>query len=346
MNINSTLLAFIFCCAIPLKAFSQADWQALPMTASAPANNPTNSQKVELGKKLFFDPRLSLTGTVSCNSCHNLMAGGEDSRPVSMGIEGRLGNRNAPTVWNSTFQASQFWDGRSPSLEDQAKGPMVAEPEMGMASHENAIGRIAAIPGYQSEFRAVFGNKNPINLDNAVAAIAAFERTLITPNSPFDRYVKGDAKALQESQVQGMKLFKSIGCIECHSGPAFNGWEPDMSETEFHEFPRNLDSSYVSRYNLTQDLGRYSVTKTDSDKHAYKVPTLRNIGMTAPYFHNGSVSKLDEAVRVMAETQLDLKISESETKLLIAFLSSLDGPFPEIIMPRLPILAGDTVLAP
>jgi cytochrome c peroxidase len=183
-------------------------------------------------------------------------------------------------------------------------------------------------------------------LDNAVAAIAAFERTLITPNSPFDRYVKGDAKALQESQVQGMKLFKSIGCIECHSGPAFNGWEPDMSETEFHEFPRNLDSSYVSRYNLTQDLGRYSVTKTDSDKHAYKVPTLRNIGMTAPYFHNGSVSKLDEAVRVMAETQLDLKISESETKLLIAFLSSLDGPFPEIIMPRLPILAGDTVLAP
>jgi cytochrome c peroxidase len=143
-----------------------------------------------------------------------------------------------------------------------------------------------------------------------------------------------------------MKLFKSIGCSECHSGPAFNGWEPDMSETEFHEFPRNLDSSYVSRYNLTQDLGRYSVTKTDSDKHAYKVPTLRNISMTAPYFHNGSVSKLDEAVRVMAETQLDLKISESETKLLIAFLSSLDGPFPEITMPRLPILAGDTVLTP
>ena len=346
MNNRQISITLSICCLIPLNALAQTDWQALPTMAASPASNPTSASKVELGKKLFFDPRLSLTGTVSCNSCHNLMAGGDDSRRVSMGIEGRLGNRNAPTVWNSAFQASQFWDGRSPSLEDQAKGPIVAEPEMGMASHENAIGRIVAIPGYQSEFRAVFGDNNPINLDNAVAAIAAFERTLITPSSPFDRYVKGESKALQESQVQGMKLFKSIGCIECHSGPAFNGWEPNVSETEFHEFPRNLDSKYVARYNLMQDLGRYSVTKNDSDKHAFKVPTLRNISLTAPYFHNGSVSKLDESVRVMAETQLNLKVSESETKLLVAFLSALDGPFPEITMPRLPILAGDTVLTP
>lgn len=316
----------------------------LPSQAIAPADNPTTPAKVELGKKLFFDPRLSLTGTVSCNSCHNIMEGGDDGRPSSMGIHGRLGPRNAPTVWNSVFQASQFWDGRSPSLEDQAKGPVVASAEMGMPNHEKAIERIASIPGYQAEFARVFGVDKAVTIDNAVQAIAAFERTLITPNSSYDRYVRGDKTAMGDQQVRGMKLFDSVGCTECHSGPAFNNWEIGETEPSFEEFPRFTESAFVERFGLDADLGRYEATKQDADKHYFKVPTLRNVAMTAPYFHNGSVESLSNAVRVMAETELDTKLSDKDVADIIAFLASLEGEFPEITLPRLPSRAGQSVL--
>lgn len=316
----------------------------LPTQAEAPADNPTTPAKVELGKKLFFDPRLSLTGTVSCNSCHNIMEGGDDGRPSSMGILGRLGPRNAPTVWNSVFQASQFWDGRSPSLEDQAKGPVVASPEMGMPNHDQAIERIAAIPRYQAEFARVFGGGNPVTIDNVVKAIAAFERTLVTPNSPYDRYASGDKTALSGQQVRGMKLFDSIGCTECHSGPAFNGWEVGDTETSFEEFPRFAQSELVKRFRLDSDLGRYEATNQDWDKHYFKVPTLRNITITAPYFHNGSIESLSDAVRVMAETELDTELSDKEVADIVAFLKSLEGEFPEITLPRLPSRSGKSVL--
>jgi cytochrome c peroxidase len=316
----------------------------LPKKAKAPANNPTTEAKVELGKKLFFDPRLSLTGTVSCNSCHNIMEGGDDGRPTSMGVHGRLGPRNAPTVWNSVFQASQFWDGRSPDLEDQAKGPVVASPEMGMPNHDKAIERIAAIPGYKAEFARVFGHDNSVTLDNTVKAIAAFERTLVTPNSPYDRYANGDKGALSDQQMRGMKLFDSVGCTECHSGPAFNGWEIGSTELSFEEFPRFTQSAFVKRYGLDTDLGRYEVTKQEGDKHYFKVPTLRNITITAPYFHNGAVESLSDAVRVMAATELDSDLSDGDVADIAEFLKSLEGEFPAIRLPRLPSRSGRSVL--
>lgn len=319
-------------------------FQPLPKVASSPNDNLAIHAKVELGKKLFFDPRLSLTGTVSCNSCHNVMEGGDDGRATSMGIHGRLGPRNAPTVWNSAFQGAQFWDGRSPSLEDQAKGPIIAAPEMGMPSHDIAIERIKAISGYRTEFEQVFSEKDPVNIDNAAKAIAAFERTLITPNGPFDRYLQGEKTAMSESQIRGMKLFESIGCTECHSGPALNGWQPGVETVHYTEFPRFSNYDSIKKYQLDKDLGRFEATKKESDKGHFKVPTLRNVTLTAPYFHNGKVSTLKDAIRIMAETQLATELSDSEMGDIAAFLEALEGAFPEITLPRVPSRAGESVI--
>ena len=326
------------------RAATDGEWQALPDKADSPEDNPTTESKVALGKKLFFDPRLSLTGTVSCNTCHNLMEGGDDGRPSSMGVHGRIGPRNAPTVWNSVFQASQFWDGRSPSLEDQAKGPIVAAPEMGMPAHEHAIKRIAAIPGYQTEFREVFESEDSVTIDNLAKAIAAFERTLITPNSAFDRYVRGETSAMTHKQIRGMELFSEVGCTECHSGPAFNGWDVGSTTPTFEEFPRNVESQFVKQFRLDKDLGRFASTNKKSDKRYFKVPTLRNVTLTSPYFHNGAVATLTDSVRVMGETQLDTKLSDEEVRSIIDFLETLEGEFPSITMPRIPSRPGESVI--
>ncbi|MDD4881658.1 MAG: cytochrome c peroxidase [Gallionellaceae bacterium] len=316
-----------------------ADWQALPSTAPAPRDNPTTAAKVALGSKLFLDPRLSATGTVSCNSCHNVMAGGDDNRPVAMGILGKTGGRSAPTVWNSAFNATQFWDGRAATLEDQAKGPVVADVEMGMHSLDEVVARLAQIPGYQAEFKQVFGGAQPITADNMAKAIAAYERTLITPNSPYDRYVKGDKKALTAQQQRGMQKFAEVGCVACHSGPAFNG-QNGASAGAFMKFPAMTDSDYVAKYKLTADPGHYNVSKREDDRNTWKVPTLRNVALTAPYFHNGAVPSLDEAVRVMAKTQLGADLNEADSKDIVAFLDALTGEFPTQKMPRLPATAG------
>lgn len=328
-----------------LLAFSQASgatsWQALPSEAPAPKDNPTTAAKVALGQKLFLDPRLSATGTVSCNSCHNVMAGGDDNRPVAMGIHGKTGGRSAPTVWNSAFNATQFWDGRAATLEEQAKGPVVADVEMGMNSLDDVVTRLRQIPGYQDEFRQVFGGKEPITADNMAKAIAAYERTLITPNSPYDRFVKGDKKALTAQQQRGMQKFADAGCVACHSGPAFNGQNGAGTGT-FMVFPAVPGSAYDAKYKLAVDPGRYSVTKQDADRHAFKVPTLRNVALTAPYFHNGTVHNLDEAVRVMAKTQLGTDLGDGDAKDIAAFLEALTGEFPAQKMPRLPGTYGKT----
>lgn len=321
-----------------------SEWPPLPTTAPAPEDNPTTMDRVELGKKLYFDPRLSLTGTVSCNSCHNVMEGGDDGRPSSMGILGRIGPRNAPTVWNSAFQTSQFWDGRSPSLEDQAKGPLLAGPEMGMPSHDFVIERIRLIPEYVLEFRAVFGPGDALNIDNAAKAIAAFERTLITPNSPYDRAVTGDENAMTAQQIRGLLLFDRIGCTECHSGPVFNGWTSGDIMPTFQEFPRFKSNPFVAKYELTADAGRFDVTNNEDDRRRFKVPTLRNVTLTAPYLHNGAVESLDEAVRVMGATQLETDLNDEEVADIVAFLSALEGRFPTIILPRIPSLSGESIL--
>ena len=325
------------------------EWEALPEEAPSPAHNPTTKAKVELGKKLYFDPRYSATGTVSCNTCHNLMEGGDDGRPTSMGVHGRTGPRNAPTVWNSAFHSTQFWDGRAKNLEEQAKGPVVAQVEMGVSELEVALKRVASIPAYREMFQQAFPeDDNPVSVENGAKAVAAFERTLITPNSPYDRYVKGDKEALTEQQVRGMQTFNEVGCTSCHSGPAFNGPQMDMPEGTgfFQKFPTYPDSKYVEKYDLMADKGRARETGKAVHEHMFKVQTLRNIALTAPYFHNGQVPTLPEAVRVMAATQLDKELSERQVADIVAFLEALTGKFPEMSLPRLPSKPGETIVQP
>ncbi len=339
-KIRHSVMAFVLATGVA----QAGNWQPLPEKAPAPADNPTTAAKVELGKMLYFDPRFSKTGTVSCNSCHNLMEGGDDSRPVSMGVHGKTGGRNAPTVWNAAFHSVQFWDGRAATLEDQAKGPVVNPVEMGMPDLEAAMQRVRQIPGYVLYFEKAFGKGDVVTADNAARAVAAFERTLITPNSPYDRYVKGDKQAMTAQQVRGMETFASVGCTACHSGPAFNGPSMPLGEGFYAKFPTFTDNAYVKKYDLMKDKGRYEVTKKKADMHMFRVPTLRNITDTAPYFHNGKVRDLDEAVRVMAKVQLNQDLTDSQVADIVAFLGALTGEYPEMVMPRLPATPGTTIL--
>lgn len=335
---------YVLSVAMTLAASSVAmavDWQALPAQAPAPANNPTTPAKVELGKMLYFDPRLSSTGTVSCFSCHNVMEGGDDHRPTSMGVHGLLGGRNAPTVWNAAFLSVQFWDGRAPSLEEQAKGPIVNPIEMGMPQMALAIDRIKRIVGYQPLFQAAFGQGAQIDADTIAMAIAAYERTLITPNSPYDRFVKGDKKALSAQQQRGMQSFADVGCASCHSGPNFSG--PTLPEGTgfFMKFPTYLDTPYVASYHLLDDGGKAVRTGKAEDQNMWRVPTLRNLTYTAPYFHNGLAKSLPDAIRVMAATQLNKTLTDAQVQDIAAFLDGLTGDFPQQIMPHLPPTPGD-----
>ncbi|MEY4209805.1 MAG: hypothetical protein RLZ92_183 [Pseudomonadota bacterium] len=310
--------------------------EPLPTTAPAPADNPTTAEKVELGKMLYHDPRLSSTGTVSCASCHNTMLGGEDNRPNSMGVNGQTGGRSAPTVWNAAFNKVQFWDGRAASLEAQAAGPVTNPIEMGMKSWDDVVARLKTIEGYQVAFEKAFGDKNSISKDNATKAIAAYERTLITPNSAYDKYVSGNKSALTEQQVRGLEKVNQLGCTSCHSGPAFNG------PGAFQKFPVVTNGYFEAQHHFSKDGGLAEVTGKDSDKHMWKVPTLRNIALTAPYFHNGSVKTLEQAVFIMGKLQLDKELSDADVNDIVAFLNALTGEFPHQSMPVLPGTPGKT----
>jgi cytochrome c peroxidase len=318
--------------------------QSLPAKVPTPADNPQSLEKIELGKALYFDPRLSKDGTISCNSCHNVMAGGDDGRPVGVGIKGQRGGRGSPTVWNSAFNTVQFWDGRAASLEDQAKGPLTNPIEMGMESHDAVMQRVQKIPGYVDMFKKAFPkDKAPVNIDNLAKAIASFERTLITPDSPFDLYKKGNKKAMSAAAVRGMVLVQQIGCTSCHSGPNFSGEGFKMGEGNYQPFPQVPGSKYDKQYDLLSDLGRYEVTKNKDDKNLWRVPSWRNVAVTAPYFHNGKVKTLDEAVRVMAKTQLDMDLKEEQVADIVAFLNALTGKMPKITAPQLPLLVNETL---
>lgn len=314
---------------------------ALPRIAPAPVDNPTTPAKVALGQVLFFDPRFSSTGTVACASCHSVMEGGDDHRPTSIGVHGQVGGRNAPTVWNAAFQSAQFWDGRAGTLEDQAKGPPANPIEMGMKDLDAVIDRIRRIPGYAPLFEAAYGKGDTITVDNAFKAIAAYERTLVTPGSAYDRYVAGDPKALNAQQLRGMQKFEGAGCAACHQGVNLSGPELPTGTPFLVRFPTYPDSGYVARYDLASDLGRAAATKQSADEHLWRVPTLRNLVYTAPYMHNGRVKTLPEAVRVMASTQLNAQLSDSEVADVVAFLESLTGEFPQQQLPRLPATPGD-----
>jgi len=322
--------------------FQAIAMEPLPSTPPIPSDNPITAEKITLGQQLFFDPRLSVDGTISCNSCHNVMANGTDSRPVSVGIAGKTGSRSAPTVWNSGFLSAQFWDGRAASLEDQAKGPILNPIEMGMPSAEEVVKRIKGIPGYVSQFKAVFGGKDPVTYDNIAKAIATYERTLNTPHSPVDRYLRGDTTTLNEQAIRGMKLVEDVGCTSCHSGANFAGPALPMGQGFFQKFPTYEGSDYDKKYDLMADSGLFEVTQKVADKYMWRVPTWRNVALTAPYFHNGSVATLEEAVKVMAKTQLNKTLNDQQVADIVAFLNGLTGEFPVQTLPRLPDMPNTT----
>ena len=339
LRLAACTAAISLCCA----AHAQA-WEALPAVAPAPADNPTTAAKVELGKMLYHDPRFSETGTVACASCHDVMEGGDDHRPTSVGVHGVLGGRNAPTVYNAAFLSSQFWDGRAATLEEQAKGPITNPVEMGMKDLPSAMARIRAIPGYAPYFAAAFGTGDVMTIDNAAKAIAAYERTLITPNSPYDRYVRGEKTALDARQQRGMELFATAGCGGCHQGATFAGPALASGTPFLQKFPVVETSPIVAKYGLDKDLGRAVSTGKPEDQHLWRVPTLRNLTYTAPYLHNGAVKTLPEVARVMANSQLGRELTPAEAADLAAFLESLTGEFPRQTMPRLPPTPGDLIL--
>ncbi|MCS6096315.1 cytochrome-c peroxidase [Shewanella baltica] len=282
----------------------------------------TEPEKVELGKMLFFEPRLSKSGYISCNSCHNLATGGVDALPTSVGHNWQQGPINSPTVLNANYMLAQFWDGRASDLQAQAAGPIENPKEMGY-SHALATQTIASMPAYRAHFAKVYGDEN-ITIDRLTDAIAAFEKTLVTPNSPFDQYLSGKQDAISMEAKAGYQLFKSKGCVSCHNGPAVGG-TMYMKMGLIKPFHTNNPAE-----------GRIAVTGKEADKFVFKVPTLRNIELTYPYFHDGSVWTLKEAVNTMADIQLGQKLSDKENLEMVAFLVSLTGDQPQITLPILP----------
>ncbi len=281
-----------------------------------------NPAMVELGKKLFFDPRLSKSGFISCNSCHNLSMGGSDNLKTSIGHNWQKGPINAPTVLNSSLNVLQFWDGRAKDLKEQAGGPIANPGEMAF-THTLAVDMLQSIPGYVAEFKQVFGS-DKLDIDQVTKAIAAFEETLVTPNSRFDKWLKGDKKALSANEQAGYKLFKESGCVACHNGPAVGG-------NSFQKM------GVVEPYKASSPAeGRVAVTGKDADRFNFKVPTLRNVEMTYPYFHDGAADTLPEAVDTMARVQLGKKFTSEENAKIVAFLKTLTGDQPKFQMPILP----------
>ncbi len=281
-----------------------------------------NLAQVELGKKLYFDPRLSKSGFISCNSCHNLSMGGTDNIPTSIGHGWAQGPINAPTVLNSSLNLAQFWDGRAADLKAQAGGPIANPGEMA-SNHTLAIEVLESIPEYVREFKLVFG-ADQITIDEVTQAIAEFEKTLVTPNSRFDQWLMGDADAINDQELAGYRLFKASGCVACHNGAAVGG-------SSFQKM------GAVAPFQTDNPAeGRFAVTKKEADRFLFKVPTLRNVEMTYPYFHDGATWTLSEAVDTMGRIQLGKKFTAEENAQVVAFLRSLTGDQPNFQLPILP----------
>ena len=292
---------------------------------AAPNEPPASAAEVELGHMLFFDKRLSKDGDLSCNSCHRLDHFGVDNETTSVGAKGKRGRRNSPTVFHAAGHFTAFWDGRASSVEEQAKGPILNPAEMAMADGPAVIAVLAKIPGYVSAFRAAFpDDAQPMTYDNLGKAIGAFERKLTTP-SRWDRYLGGDRSALTGLEVQGLKLFTDLGCMTCHTGEFVGG-------SMFQKV------GVVAPWPNQADQGRFEITKLDSDRMMFKVPSLRDVAKTAPYFHDGSAKTLDEAVMQMAKHQIGEELAPSDVKAIVAWLGSLTGDLPAqyVATPKLP----------
>ena len=299
-----------------LMTAAQARFKPLPTAPPSLPGNPATPAKVELGTMLYFDPRLSASHAISCSSCHNLGLGGADAQETSIGHGWQRGDRNAPTVLNAVFNTAQFWDGRAKDLEQQAGGPMMEPVEMASAP-EHVVEQLTGIPGYVAAFKAAFpGDAQPVSLANVEKAIAVFEASLITPNAPFDRYLNGDASALSDTQKEGLKLFMDRGCAACHNGINVGGGM---------YMPFGVVENPGADLLPPNDKGRFAVTKSVSDEYVFKVPSLRNIALTAPYFHDGSAQTLAQAVGIMGQYQLGVTIPPRDVASIVAFLNTLTG---------------------
>lgn len=306
------------------------------LTAFAPlpeaftsTTNPENEAKIALGKMLYHETRLSKDNDISCNSCHVLSAYGVDNKPTSPGHKGQLGGRNSPTVFNAAGHFVQFWDGRAKDVEEQALGPILNPVEMALDSSETAVAMLKALPEYVTLFQAAFpGEADPVSWNNVGKAIGAFERKLATP-SRWDKYLAGDDKALTDEEKAGAQEFLAAGCTACHSGPLLGG---SMYQK----------AGLIKPWPNQKDLGRFEVTKDEADKLKFKVPSLRNIAKTGPYFHDGSVAKLEDAVKMMADHQLGRQLTDTQVASIVTFLGALTGELPEALIkaPQLPPAAA------
>lgn len=302
-------------------------FKPLPATLPVVRNNAVTHEKIELGKMLFFDPRLSASGVFSCNSCHNLGLGGVDGLETSVGHGWQKGPRNAPTVLNAVLNVAQFWDGRAEDLKAQAKGPIQAGVEMN-STPDRVMAVLNSIPAYKAKFADAFPNeKTPVSFDNVAMAIEAFEATLTTPAAPFDQYLEGKADALTDTQKAGLELFIDKGCAGCHNGVNVGGHD---------YFPFGVVTKPGAEILPPGDKGRFAVTKTADDEYVFRAPTLRNVALTAPYFHSGKVWDLRQAVAVMGSSQLGATLTDQEIDKITAFLTALTGQQPRVDYPLLP----------
>lgn len=284
---------------------------ALPAKMES-ADNPITPEKVELGRALYYEPRLSKNHDVSCNSCHQLDKFGVDNNPTSPGHKGQLGGRNSPTTLNAAGHLAQFWDGRAATIEDQAKGPVLNPVEMAMPDEGHVLKVLASIPGYEPMFKAAFpGEADPITYDNMAKAIGAFERGLVTP-SRWDAFLAGDQAALTDTEKKGFNDFVDAGCVACHSGAFVGG-----------SMYQKL--GLVNAWPDTADQGRFDLTKSEADRMMFKVPSLRNITGTGPYFHDGKVATLDEAVKKMAHHQVGKELTDAQVQSIVTWLGTLEG---------------------
>ena len=315
-------------------------FQPLPEVAES-EENPVTPEKVKLGKMLYYDPRLSKSGLISCNTCHNLATYGVDNLPTSVGHRWQIGPRNAPTTLNAALHVAQFWDGRAKNVEEQAKGPVLNPIEMAMDSPEEVVRRLRSIPEYVKLFREAFPEEEePLTYENVAKAIAAFERTLMTP-SRFDEFLRGDLDALSREEKEGLKLFIEIGCVSCHNGPAVGGRIFAKFGVVEAYWEATRDYVTLDRPTMPVDVGRFAVTQKKEDLYIFKVPSLRNVTRTYPYFHDGSVWNLRDAVQIMARVQLGKELSDEELDRILAFLRSLEGEIPKHAL-ELPVLPPST----
>lgn len=309
-------------------------FKPLPSTVPAVKDNRITPEKIALGKALFFDPRLSASGVFSCNSCHNLATGGDDNLETSIGHGWQKGPRNSPTALNAVFNDAQFWDGRAEDLKAQAKGPIQAGVEMANTPNQ-VVATLKSMPNYVEWFTAAFPDEaDPVTFDNMAKAIEAFEATLITP-APFDAYLNGDDGAMTAEEQAGLALFIDKGCASCHSGVNLggNGY-----------YPFGLIEKPGAEVLPENDKGRFAVTATADDSYVFRAAPLRNVTLTAPYFHSGKVWNLKQAVAIMGTSQLGEDLADTDVDRIVAFLGTLEGRMPDVVYPVLPAETDDTPL--